>query len=184
MPILPEKGLIPLKGKIFFPRPIRDSIALVLTLKEDVKQQIHELDDSIVVGGADVIDKIEQGEFDISKFNEAYATTEMLPLLKPIARIMGTAGIMPTVKRGTVMDDLLPVLRQNFGAYNFREINNLLYIPVGRCDFSDEEIIKNLQAASKAIYGCQGPATKKPSLIGHCHISSTHGPAAVIDFRT
>lgn len=181
--VIPEKGSTPLQGRIFFPKPIKDNKALVFTLVETTKAEVLKLDDTIQVGGAELIEKIQLGEFDVTKYNQSYATPEMVPLLRPVARILGTKGLMPTAKRGTVSESIASVLEENFGAFNFKQKNNLLSIPIGRCDFSDEEIIRNIQAASDAVYGCQPPGTKKPNLIGQCVLSSTLGPAVVIDFK-
>lgn len=181
--VIPEKGSTPLQGKIFFPKPIKDNKVLVFTSNEVTKKEILKLDSTIVVGGADLVDKVQLGELDITKFNQSYATPEMVPLLRPVARILGTKGLMPTAKRGTVSESVASLLEENFGAFNFKQKQNLLSIPIGRCDFSDAEIIKNIQAASDAVYGCQPPGTKKPNLIGQCVLSSTLGPAVVIDFK-
>lgn len=91
---------------------------------------------------------------------------------------------MPSVKKGTVADDLVQLLKMNSSAYTFKQKKNQLYFPVGRCDFSDEEIIQNIKAASKAVYACQPPGTKNPNLIGLCSMSSTLGPSVIIDFKS
>lgn len=181
--VIPEKGSTPLQGKIFFPKPIKDNKVLVFTLDDNTRAEINKLDNTIVVGGSGLIEQIQLGELDIGKFNQSYATPEMVPMLRPIARALGPKGLMPTAKRGTVSESVVQLLEENFGAFNFKQKGNLLSIPVGRCDFSDEEIIRNLQAASDAVYACQPPGTKKPNLIGQCYISSTLGPAMVIDFK-
>lgn len=181
--VIPEKGSTPLQGKIFFPKPIKENKVLVFTLADNTRAEINQLDESIVVGGSELIEQIQLGELDISKFNQSYATPEVVPLLRPIARTLGPKGLMPTAKRGTVSEGVVQLLEENFGAFNFKQKGNLLSIPVGRCDFSDEEIIRNIQAASDVVYGCQPPGTKKPNLIGQCYISSTLGPAMVIDFK-
>lgn len=181
--VLPEKGSTPLQGKIFFPKPIKDNKAVVFTLSEDVRAQLHALDERILVGGAELVEQIQLGAVDLSKFNQSYATPEMVASLRPIARTLGPKGLMPTAKRGTVAENIVLIIEENFGAFNFKQKNNLLSIPVARCDFSDEEVIRNIQAASEAVYASQPPGTKKPNLIGQCALSSTLGPSVVIDFK-
>lgn len=181
--VLPEKGSTPLQGKIFFPKAIKDNKAIVFTLDEDVRAKLFALDERILVGGSDLVEQIQLGAVDVSKFNQSYATPEMVAFLRPIARVLGPKGLMPTAKRGTVSDDIVLLIEENFGAFNFKQKGNLLSIPVARCDFSDEEVIRNIQAASEAVYACQPPGTKKPNLIGQCCLSSTLGPAVVIDFK-
>lgn len=182
--IVPEKGSIPLQGRIHFPRPIKDNKGIVFTLDPQVAEQVRAINDGITVGGTELIDKVAKDQVDLSQFNQSYATPEMVAFLKPVARILGTKALMPTAKRGTVSDNLAELIEKNFGAYNFKQKGTELSFPVGRCDFSDAEIIRNMKAASAAIFGLQPPGTKKPNVIGRCHILSTLGPAVVIDFTT
>lgn len=181
--IVPEKGSTPLQGRIFFPKGVKDNTALVFTTSAETKAKLEAIDERLVVGGTEIVEQIQQGQFDLGKFTQSYATSEMVAFLKPIARILGPKNLMPTVKRGTVSDNVIQLIEENFGAYNFKQKENLLSIPVGRCDFSDEDILRNIQAASKAVFECQPPGTKKPNLIGQCHMSSTLGPSVVIDFK-
>lgn len=181
--ILPERGSIPLQGKVFLPRSVKSNTAIVFTSNPEVQEQIKEFDSNIVVGGADLIERVQLGLLDLSSFTQGYATPEIVALLKPISRTLGVKNLMPTVRKGSVADNIVEIMENDFGAQPFKQKGELLSIPVGRCDFSDEEIIRNIHATSKAVHALQPAGTKKPNLIGRCHIGSTQGPSMVIDFR-
>lgn len=180
--LVPAKSSTPLQGKIFFPRMIKNSKALVFANNPETQAALKEQASSIVVGGSSLVAQIKEGNFDFSNFNQCYAEPEMLTELRAIAKILGPRGLMPLEKRGTVSTDLAELVKENFGAHYFKSSGEAMAIPVGRCDFSDEEIIKNLKAASDALYTCQ-IGKKDPVMIGRCHLSTTLGPAIVIDFR-
>ena len=181
--IIPEKGSVPLQGSINFPKPVRPNHTLIFTEDQEQIAQIKSLKEHTVVGGVDLVNKIKDG-FPVLQFTQCIAHPSMVPQLGQIAKILGPKNLMPSVKKGSVSEDLVDLLKKNSSAYIFKQKKNQLCVPVGRCDFSDEEIIQNVKAASKAIYGCQPPGTKNPNLIGLCYLSSTLGPSVIIDFKT
>ncbi|GEQ71858.1 hypothetical protein JCM33374_g5544 [Metschnikowia sp. JCM 33374] len=181
--IVPEKGSVPLSGSIIFPKAVRPNHTLIFTEDPEQIQQFKKMKDHTVVGGADLINKIKEGQ-STQQYTQCIAHPNLVPQLGPIAKILGPRNLMPSVKKGTVSEDLVSLFKQNSTAYFFKQKKNQLYFPVGRCDFSDEEIIQNVKAASKAVYGCQPPGTKNPNLIGLCSLSSTLGPSVIIDFKS
>lgn len=181
--VLPEKGSQPLRGLIDFPKPLKQNHSLVFTTNEATANTIRELGFAGTVGGEELIKEIKAGRL-LNEYTQAFATPEIVSQLGPVARLLGPKGLMPSAKKGTVLDDVVTLLRNSAAAFNFKEKNNQLNFPVGRCDFSDEEIIRNIQAASKVVYGLQPAGTKNPSTLGLCSMSSTQGPSVVIDFRS
>ncbi|OBA20195.1 ribosomal protein L1 [Metschnikowia bicuspidata var. bicuspidata NRRL YB-4993] len=180
--VIPEKGSHPLLGQIIFPKPVRPNNTLIFTENAEQIQEIKRSKELTLVGGADLIAKIKEG-FPVASYTQCLADSNMVLQLGQIAKILGPKNLMPSAKKGTVSDNVVDLLKNTASAYTFKQKKNQLYFPVGRCDFSDEEIIKNVQAASKAVYSCQPPGTKHPNLIGLCSMSSTLGPSVIIDFK-
>lgn len=175
-----------LLGSLVYPKAVKSNSPLIFTEDPEHIAQLQELaktDRRIRFGGSQLVDEIANG-MSVANFTQAYATPEMHAKLPAVARILGPRGLMPAPKKGTVSADVVALYKENALSLSFKQKKgDILTFPVGRCDFSDEEIIKNIQAASKAVHGLQPPGTKNPALIGTCFLSSTHGPAAVIDFR-
>lgn len=180
---LPEKGSTPLRGEVVFPKSIKSNYPLIFTQNPTQIEKLEKSGKSFKLGGEELINEIKEGTVQLKRFTQCFASPEMAPLLRPIARDLGVKGLMPSTKKNTVGEDILGMLERSSDVMTFRQKRDQLYIPVGRCDFSDEEIIKNIKAASEAVYALQPPGTKSPNLIGQCTLSSTNGPAAVIDFR-
>lgn len=183
MTVIPDKGSTPLSGSIYFPKPIRDSHVMVFSLQPEVAELAKELGASYA-GGLELIEEIKQGNVKLDSLTHAFATPDIVKDLKVIARQIGPKGLMPTPKKGTVSDDVPALMRSSVGALPFKQKSQHLSVPIGRCDFSDKEIIENLKAASEAIYSSQAPGTRKPNLIGQARLSSTLGPSVLINFKT
>lgn len=180
--VIPEKGSKPLSGSVFFPKPIKENSVIVFSLDEHVLEGARKLG-AKAAGGQELIESIRSGEFKLDGFTQCYATPDVVKDLKPIARTLGPKGLMPTPKRNTVSENIIQLIQENLGALPFKQRGQHLSMPVGRCDFSDAEIVSNLKAASEAVYATQPPGTKKPNLIGQAVLGSTMGPSVVINFK-
>lgn len=182
MTILPDKGSKPISGSVFLPKPIKDNNMLVFSLDGN-SLELAKSKGATRVGGLELIEEIKAGNVKLDEFTQCFATPDIIKDLKSVARYLGPKNLMPSAKKGTVSEDIARLIEENVGALPFKQKDQHLSIPIGRCDFSDKEILQNLKAASDAIYGCQPPGTKKPNLIGQTCLSSTIGPSVVINFR-
>jgi len=61
------------------------------------------------VGGKELVDRIMEGWLD---FDEAIATPEMVEEIQPVAKILHPIGLMPSLKDGTITEDVQKKLRQ------------------------------------------------------------------------
>lgn len=179
--IIPEKGVAPLQGQVTLPKPMKDTLALVFTENFEQIEQLKASNYNYRIGGRELIEEIGQGT-SISEFTHCFATPDMVSALKPIQRSLGVAGLMPTVKKGSVADDVMELVKNSAGQMTFRLKDWNLAIPVGRCDFSDEEIIRNIRAVADVVNTCQ-PAGPKKHIVSRCSLSSTRGPSVVIEFK-
>ncbi|CAH2355322.1 54S ribosomal protein L1, mitochondrial [[Candida] railenensis] len=182
MTVVPDRGSKPLNGSIFFPKPLKETRILVFTAQESIKEQCKEAG-AFAVGGADLVEQIKNGSFSLDGIDKAFATPDMVHSLTPLARTLGVKGLMPMIKKGTVSEDVLNLIKENLGSLPFKQKGMHVAVPIGRCDFTDKEIISNLKAASSAIFGAQPAGTKKPNIIGQTVLNATRGPGIVIDFR-
>lgn len=179
--IIPEKGVSPIQGLVALPKPIKDTCALVFTENALQVEKLAATSYSYKVGGNDLVEQINQG-LSLDGFSHCFATPEALSILKPIQRTLGVAGLMPTVKKGTVSDDILSLVEKSAGQLSYRLKGYNLAIPVGRCDFTDKEIIQNIKAIADHVNASQ-PTGNKKHIVGRCSLSSTNGPSVVIDFK-
>ncbi|KAH3671076.1 hypothetical protein OGAPHI_000787 [Ogataea philodendri] len=180
--VVSKKGVTPIQGNIRLTRPITDSQILVFA-SDPAMQEAARASGAKVAGGKDLVEKIASGELDLSVFDRAVSTPEMVPSLRAIARKLGPKGLMPTPKRGTVVEDVSSYITNNLALQPFRQKNNCVALTIARCDFSDEEVVGNVLSVSDAVRQAIVDAkSKNPIIVGQTVLSTTHGPGIVIDF--
>lgn len=134
------------------------------------------------VGSEDLIEEIKNSQkvdFDI-----AIAQPEMMKKLPAIARILGTAGVMPNPKNGTVGDNITTLVKEFMGGrVNFKnDKSGNIHFLVGRinAEFDEKKIIENLQTSIEAIEKSKPDAIKK-KFIKSIHIATTMSPSIAIN---
>ena len=130
-------------------------------------------------GAEEYIEKIQQGWFD---FDIVIATPDMMPKLGKLGRILGTKGLMPNPKSGTVTPDIATAVSEfKKGKLAFR-VDKLgsIHAPIGKADFSDEAILENFTAFINEIIRLK-PAASKGQYLRTVAVSLTMGPGVKMD---
>ncbi|EDZ73132.1 YDR116Cp-like protein [Saccharomyces cerevisiae AWRI1631] len=181
--VVGERGTAPLSGSVTFPKPLRYIKIAAFTNDESKLEELREKYPNHLIGGADLVAKIKSGEISVD-FDKAFATPDIVPALQSqVARILGPRGVLPSVKKGTVSDDISSLLQESLGSMPFRQRGNSISIGVGKCYFTDREILQNIISARAAFKtAVDNQKSKKPNILSKTTLSSTHGPGIVIDF--
>lgn len=134
-----------------------------------------------IVGGEELIDSIKKsGKVD---FDIAIAQPDMMKKLPIIARILGTAGVMPNPKTGTVSDDVAETISVILkGKVNFKnDKSSNIHFGVGKIgkDFTKEQLIENIQAAYEAVEKSKPEAVKRKFILS-AHIAAAMSPSVRI----
>ena len=112
-------------------------------------------------GGRELLDKFINQELTPDMFTHAFATQEMAPHLKSVARILGRAGLQPTAKGDYNRRRKHHPRRHEIVPDQTKGKPHLL--PVGNCTFSDSQIMSNLKAISDEIHSkIDANTTKRP----------------------
>jgi len=134
-----------------------------------------------VVGGDDLIKEVEGGRLD---FDIAVAVPQLMAKVGRLGKILGTRGLMPSPKAGTIVPpDQLPRLinELRLGRVEFRTDKTAnIHTIVGKTGFSEEQILENLNAMIEAIVRAK-PASAKGTFIKKIVLSSTMGPGIRLD---
>lgn len=181
-PILKDRGVAPIQGAVRLPKPLKETKILCITNDEAKIQQA--LDNGAAqAGDSKIIEEIANGSLNVEQFDKVLATPEIEPLLRKVSKILGPKGLMPNVKRGTVAEDLNNLILSTLGTQPFRERNNYVSLTIGKCNFTDAEVLNNILATSNAVKeSIKNTKSKKPIIMGQSILSSTHGPGIVINF--
>ena len=172
--VVNEKGVAPLNGHISLPRPLKALKVAVFSQNEELLTRMKEKYHCHLVGGVELINKIKNGEVK-TDFDKAFASSDMANILSAqLGKTLGRRGLLPNAKKGTVSDDLESLLADKIGSLPFRQTGNCISIGIGKCHFSDEEILRNIIAARSAVMkALSEQKSKKPSILGKTTLSST-----------
>lgn len=134
-----------------------------------------------VVGGDDLIKQIEGGFLD---FDVAIAVPQMMAKVGRIGKTLGTRGLMPSPKAGTIVPpEQLPRLIKELrlGRVEFRTDKTAnIHTVVGKTGFSEEQLLENLMAMLDAIMRAK-PAAAKGQYVKKAVLASTMGPGLRLD---
>ncbi len=130
------------------------------------------------IGAEDLVEKISGGFKD---FDVLIASEEMAPTLAKIGRILGPKT--PNKKSGTLTNDIATAVSEIKKATRVEYRNDkagIVHMPIGKANFSEEQLLENLSAAVDALHKAKPTAAKGKYLVSMT-VSSTMGPGFRID---
>jgi large subunit ribosomal protein L1 len=126
------------------------------------------------VGGDDMIAKIEKGWLD---FEVVVATPDMMPKLGKIGKILGTKGLMPNPKIGTVTNDIAKAVEGiKKGMVEYRpDKAGIIHVIIGKVSFNEKDLTENYKALTDAINKAK-PSGVKGTYVKGIALSTSMGP--------
>lgn len=131
-----------------------------------------------IAGSEELIAEIKKtGAID---FDIAVAEPAMMRKLPAIARILGTAGVMPNPKTGTVgenIEEIVELIRKGKVDYKNDKTANI-HMMVGKInkEFSEEKLVENIEAAMDSIEKAKPESIKKKFVVG-AYIATAQSPS-------
>ncbi len=139
-------------------------------------------------GGADFVIDDDEGYQKIrdgwTEFDVAIAVPEVMSKVGRLGKILGTRGLMPNPKAGTVAPaaDIPRLIREaRAGRSEFRlDKTANLHVVIGKASFPAESLMTNFTALMDAVRKAK-PSTAKGIFIKRVTVSSTMGPGVRVD---
>jgi large subunit ribosomal protein L1 len=135
-----------------------------------------------IVGAEDLVETIQKGEIN---FDRCIATPDMMALVGRLGKILGTKGLMPNPKLGTVTPDVKKAVEEaKAGALEFRaEKAGIVHAGVGKTSFDEKKLKENVLAFIAAVQKAK-PTGAKGTYIQKVALTTTMGPGIKIDLAS
>jgi len=167
-----------LRGTMLMPHGIGKKIK-VAVIASGEKMKEAEKAGADIIGGEDLVQKIQEGFLD---FDIVVSTPDMMKSVGKLGKILGTRGMMPNPKSGTVTFDVAKTVGEiKAGRVEYRtDKGGVIHCPVGKVSFSEEKLKENTLALLDKLIKIK-PASAKGKYIKKVTMSSTMGPGVAID---
>jgi len=148
----------------------------VLALGEKVKEAEEAGAD--YAGSEELIEKIAGGWID---FDIVIATPDIMRNVGKLGRTLGTKGLMPNPKSGTVTFDIKKAVQETkAGKVEFRiDKTSIINASIGKISFTEDKLAENARAFMAAVLHAR-PAAAKGRFVRSMFLSSTMGPSIKI----
>ena len=132
-----------------------------------------------IVGGDELIDEVSKGRLD---FDAVVATPDLMAKVGRLGKVLGTRGLMPNPKTGTVTTDVTKAVNDiKGGKIEFRvDKNSNLHFLIGKASFTAEQLADNYAAAMEEVLRAK-PNSSKGRYVQKAVVSTTMGPGIQID---
>jgi large subunit ribosomal protein L1 len=166
------------RGTVSLPHGTGKTVrVLVLTKGDKVKEALDAGAD--YAGLEEYVEKINGGwlEFDV-----VVASPDVMSIVGRLGKILGTRGLMPNPKSGTVTPQVGSAVSEiKAGKIDFRvEKTGIIHTGLGKISFDENKIIENVRAFINMVVKLK-PASAKGIYLKSISISSTMGPGIFLD---
>ncbi|MSO43787.1 MAG: 50S ribosomal protein L1 [Thermoleophilia bacterium] len=167
-----------LRGTIALPHGTGRTV-IVAVFAEGEKAREAEEAGAHVVGGEDLVQRVEQG---FSDFDVAIATPDMMAAVGRLGRVLGPSGKMPNPKTGTVTFDVAKAVADVIGGkVEYRtDRSGIVHIALGKRSFTPEQLTENYAVILDEIIRVK-PAATKGRYIKSISVAQTMGPGIDVD---
>ena len=155
----------------------------VLTTEENFdevkKNTIAGMENNLVMGNEDLIANLTNLTI---PYNVIIATPNIMPKLAKLGRKLGTKGLMPTSKNGTVTTNLTKTINEyQKGKYEYKaDKTGIVHCIFGKVNFTTDQLIENLMVLYSSIEQNR-PSGVKGKYFDSIFICTTMGPSLRFD---
>ena len=176
----PKKGDQNVRGKLSLPKSLGKNVIVCVIAKEEKYQEAKDAGADIV-GGDDLVEKIEGGFLD---FDRCISTPDMMPKVGKLGKVLGPRNLMPNPKLGSVTNDITKAVEgAKAGEIEYKNNDTLVQAGIAKSNFSKDELVTNIKFFVELI-NKERPNGVKGEFIKKISISPTMGPGIDIDLNT
>ncbi|PIE06148.1 MAG: 50S ribosomal protein L1 [Sorangium cellulosum] len=166
------------RGAIVLPHGTGQKVRVLVFAKGDKEREARDAGADFA-GSDELIQRVQDGFLD---FDRVIATPDMMSSVGKLGRILGTRGMMPNPKVGTVTFDVEKAVQEaRAGKVQYRvEKAGIVHCRIGKLSFADDKLVENARALVQALIRVK-PSTAKGTYLKSISLSSTMGPGVRVD---
>jgi large subunit ribosomal protein L1 len=166
------------RGSVSLPNGSGKTVRVAVFAEGD-KAREAEAAGADVVGSDDLVERISGGFLD---FDATVATPDQMSKVGRLGKILGTRGLMPNPKLGTVTMDVGRVVKElKAGKVEYRADKfGIAHVGIGKASFETVKLLENYGAVLDEIVRAK-PAVAKGRYIKSITVASTMGPGIKVD---
>ena len=166
------------RGSVSLPHGTGKTVRVAVFAEGD-KAREAEAAGADIVGSDDLVERIQGGFLD---FDATIATPDQMSKVGRLGKILGTRGLMPNPKLGTVTMDLERVVGElKAGRVEYRADKfGIAHVGIGRVSFDETALVENYGTVLDEILRAK-PASAKGRYIKSITVASTMGPGIRVD---
>ncbi|MEG1253480.1 MAG: 50S ribosomal protein L1 [Eggerthellaceae bacterium] len=167
-----------LRGTVSLPNGSGKTVRVAVFAEGDAARAAVEAGADIV-GSDDLIADIQGGTID---FDATVATPDQMAKVGRLGKILGTRGLMPNPKLGTVTNDVAKAIKElKGGRVEYRADRfGIAHVVLGKVSFPAEQLVENYGAVYDEILRMK-PASAKGKYVKNITLTSTMSPGILVD---
>jgi large subunit ribosomal protein L1 len=168
----PKKSDQNVRGAVVLPNGLGKTVR-ILAFAQGAKAEEAKSAGADYVGAEDMAEKITGGWLE---FDACIATPDMMKVVGKLGKILGTRGLMPNPKVGTVTMDIGKAIKElKRGKVEFRaEKGGIVHAPLGKLSFDAGKLNENVKVFLEALSKAK-PSSAKGQFLKKVVLSSTMG---------
>lgn len=167
-----------LRGTVSLPNGSGKTVRVAVFAEGEAARAAEEAGADIV-GSDDFIADIQAGNIN---FDATVATPDQMAKVGRLGRILGTRGLMPNPKLGTVTNDVAKAIKElKGGRVEYRaDRYGIAHVVIGKVSFTPEALAENYGAVYDEIIRMK-PAAAKGKYVKSITVTSSMGPGVPVD---
>lgn len=167
-----------LRGTVSLPNGSGKTVRVAVFAEGEAARAAEEAGADIV-GSDDLITDIQAGNIN---FDATVATPDQMAKVGRLGRILGTRGLMPNPKLGTVTNDVAKAIKElKGGRVEYRaDRYGIAHVVIGKVSFTPEALAENYGAVYDEIIRMK-PAAAKGKYVKSITVTSSMGPGVPVD---
>lgn len=167
-----------LRGTVGLPNGSGKSVRVAVFAEGEAARAAQEAGAEIV-GSDDLIADIQAGNIN---FDATVATPDQMSKVGKLGKILGTRGLMPNPKLGTVTNDVAKAIKElKGGRVEYRaDRYGIAHVIIGKVSFTAEQLAENYGTVYDEVIRMK-PAAAKGKYVKSITVTSTMGPGVSVD---